>query len=487
MKLLKDILYRCNITSVTGSTNIAIENVAFDSREVGAFSAFICVNGTTVDGHQFIDQAISSGAIAIICEALPDNIQENITYIEVKNSHKALAYIACNFFDNPSEKIKLVGITGTNGKTTTATLMHQLFQHLGHKSGLLSTVVNKIENEEIPSTHTTPNPIALNELLVKMVDAGCTHCFMEVSSHSLVQDRVTGLDFNIAIFSNISHDHLDYHGTFQEYINAKKLLFDNLSSSAISLVNTDDFHGEVMVQNTSSKVYTYGLKTMADFKCKVIENDFAGLQLNINGKDLWTRLVGKFNAYNVLCVYATAMLMEEKELDVLTEISKLTPVVGRFQYTKSTNEMVGIVDYAHTPDALKNVLETIKEIRTGNEHVITVVGCGGDRDKTKRPEMARIACSLSDKVIFTSDNPRKEDPEQIIRDMEAGIERVDFKKTLSIVNRREAIKTAVSMGEKKDIILVAGKGHENYQIIGKETFHFNDMETLKEYFKQFAE
>ncbi|MCB0480020.1 MAG: UDP-N-acetylmuramoyl-L-alanyl-D-glutamate--2,6-diaminopimelate ligase [Flavobacteriales bacterium] len=486
MKLLKDILYRASITSVTGSTNIAIENICFDSREVSAFSAFVCVRGTQVDGHQFINQAIESGAIAIICEELPKTIKENITYVQVQDTHKSLAYMACNFYDNPSEKLKLIGITGTNGKTTTATLMHQLFQNLGNKCGLLSTVVNKIEHEEIPSTHTTPNPIELNKLLDEMVQHGCTYCFMEVSSHALVQHRATGLDFNVAIFSNISHDHLDYHGTFDEYIKAKKMLFDNLPSTAFSLVNRDDFHNEVMVQNTKSKVYTYGLKTMADYKCRVIENDFSGLQLNINGKDLWTRLVGRFNAYNILCVYATAILMGEKELDVLTEISKLTPVVGRFQYLKSNSGIVGVVDYAHTPDALKKVLETIKDIRTGNEQVITVVGCGGDRDKTKRPEMGKIACTLSDKAIFTSDNPRSENPEAIIKDMEAGVEPIHFKKTLSIVNRKDAIKTAVSMAHEGDIILIAGKGHETYQIIGKETFHFSDIETIKEFFKQFA-
>ena len=486
MKLLKDILYRASITSVTGSTNIAIENICFDSREVSAFSAFVCVRGTQVDGHQFINQAIESGAIAIICEELPKTIKENITYVQVQDTHKSLAYMACNFYDNPSEKLKLIGITGTNGKTTTATLMHQLFQNLGNKCGLLSTVVNKIEHEEIPSTHTTPNPIELNKLLDEMVQHGCTYCFMEVSSHALVQHRATGLDFNVAIFSNISHDHLDYHGTFDEYIKAKKMLFDNLPSTAFSLVNRDDFHNEVMVQNTKSKVYTYGLKTMADYKCRVIENDFSGLQLNINGKDLWTRLVGRCNAYDILCVYATAILMGEKELDVLTEISKLTPVVGRFQYLKSNSGIVGVVDYAHTPDALKKVLETIKDIRTGNEQVITVVGCGGDRDKTKRPEMGKIACTLSDKAIFTSDNPRSENPEAIIKDMEAGVEPIHFKKTLSIVNRKDAIKTAVSMAHEGDIILIAGKGHETYQIIGKETFHFSDIETIKEFFKQFA-
>lgn len=486
MKLLKDILYRANITQVSGNTNTAIESICFDSRKVSQFSAFVAVPGTQVDGHNFISQAIESGAVAIICEVLPEVLKEEITYVEVKNAHEALAYMACNFYDNPSEKIKLVGITGTNGKTTTVTLMHQLFMGLGHKVGMLSTVVNKIQDEEIKSTHTTPDPIELNRLINEMVNQGCEYCFMEVSSHALVQHRVTGLDFSLGIFSNITHDHLDYHGTFDNYIKAKKLLFDHLNSKATALINVDDFHGEVMVQNTKASVKSYGLKRMADYKCKIIENDFTGLQLNINGNELWSRLVGNFNAYNILCVYATASIFDQEELEILTEISKLNPVKGRFQYFKGELGAIGIVDYAHTPDALKKVLETIKDIRTGNEQVITVVGCGGDRDKAKRPEMASIACALSDKVILTSDNPRTEDPEKIIKDMEAGVEPADFKKTLSITNRRDAIKTAVSISKENDVILIAGKGHETYQIIGTEVHDFNDMEILKEYFKQFS-
>tara|TARA_B110000495_G_scaffold179287_1_gene172565 strand:+ start:1 stop:1191 length:1191 start_codon:yes stop_codon:yes gene_type:complete len=394
--------------------------------------------------------------------------------------------MACNFYDNPSEKMHLIGITGTNGKTTTATLLQQLFINLGHKSGLLSTVVNKIQHEEIPSTHTTPNPLELNALLARMIEEGCTHCFMEVSSHALIQQRTKGLHFKIAVFTNITHDHLDYHETFDNYISAKKILFDELSSASYALVNRDDFHGEVMLQNTKAKHLTFGLKSMADFKAKVIENDFDGLQLNINGRDVWTHLIGRFNAYNLLCAYAVAETLGEENLEILTQISQLTPVRGRFQYMRSKSNITGIVDYAHTPDALKNVLETINEIRSGNEKVITVIGCGGDRDKTKRPKMAIIACKGSDKVILTSDNPRSENPDQIIKDMQAGVDVSDIKKTFSITDRKEAIKTAVAFAQPKDIILVAGKGHETYQIINDEVLDFNDMEIISEFLTHFT-
>jgi UDP-N-acetylmuramoyl-L-alanyl-D-glutamate--2,6-diaminopimelate ligase len=487
MKLLKDILYRANIIDVLGSTNTAVENICFDSREVGQFSVFVAIHGSQSDGHNYISQAISQGAVAIVCETMPAEVDENITYVKVKDSHAALAWMACNYYDNPSEKLKMIGVTGTNGKTTTVTLLHQLFMKLGHKVGLLSTVVNKIQREEIPSTHTTPNPIELNRLLAEMVEAGCSHCFMEVSSHALVQHRVTGLDFDVAVFSNITHDHLDYHGTFDHYIAAKKMLFDGLKKDATALVNRDDFHNEVMVQNSKARVLSFGLKTMADYKCKIIENDFTGLLLNINGKEVWTRLIGKFNAYNILSCYAIADILQEDEMNTLTEISQLAPVRGRFQYVRGENNITGIVDYAHTPDALEKVLETINDIRTGNETVFTVVGCGGDRDKDKRPKMAAIACKGSNKVIFTSDNPRNEDPEAIIQDMQQGVEPADYKKTLSIINRREAIKAAVSQAKEGDIILVAGKGHETYQIIGDQVLDFDDMEILQEYIKQFAE
>lgn len=484
MRLLKDILYRVKIESVKGNTNVALENICFDSREVGNFSAFVAIKGTQVDGHRFINQVVEAGALAIICEDLPEEINDNISYVQVENSHAALAQMACNFYDNPSQKLNLVGITGTNGKTTTVTLLHQLFMNLGHKCGLLSTVVNKIQKEEIPSTHTTPNPLELNTLLQRMVEEGCTHCFMEVSSHALVQHRTLGLDFKVGVFTNITHDHLDYHETFDNYIAAKKMLFDGLGANSYALVNRDDFHGEVMLQNCKAKQLSFGLKTMANYKCKIVENDFNGLHLNIDGNDVWSHLIGDFNASNLLCAYSIADILEEEKLDVLTQISQLTPVKGRFQYVRSTNNITGIVDYAHTPDALKKVLDTIGAIRTGNEQVITVIGCGGDRDKDKRPKMADIACKGSTKVIFTSDNPRGENPDQIIRDMETGVEGSDYKKTLSITDRKQAIKTAVSLANENDIILVAGKGHETYQIIGTKVHDFNDMEIISELLTQ---
>ncbi len=471
---------------VVGSTNVAIQNICFDSREVGQFSVFVAIRGTQSDGHDYIQQTIDAGVLAVVCEEIPEETVENVTYIETKDSNSALALMACNFYENPSNELNLIGITGTNGKTTTVTLLHQLFMNLGHKCGLLSTVVNKIQREEIPSTHTTPNPLELNRLLRQMVDEGCTHCFMEVSSHALVQRRTEGVNFKIGIFTNITHDHLDYHGTFDEYIKAKKMLFDDLRANSFALVNRDDFHNEVMVQNTKAKTYSFGLKTMADFKCKIVENDFTGLLLNVDNQEVWTRLIGRFNAYNVLTAYSTAKLLEEDSMQVLTEISKLTPVRGRFQQIKASNGVTGIVDYAHTPDALLKVLQTINEIKNDDQQVFTIVGCGGNRDKTKRPEMAKIAVNNSEKVILTSDNPRNEDPEAIIADMEKGVDRANSKKTLAITNRKEAIKAAVSQANPNDIILIAGKGHETYQIIGDETLDFNDMEILTEYLKQFA-
>ncbi len=486
MKLLKDILYKVPMKKVVGSTNVAIQNICFDSRESAQFSVFVAIRGTQVDGHDFINQVVDKGVLAVVCEELPENLDKNVTYIETKDSNSALALMACNFYDNPSNELNLVGVTGTNGKTTTVTIMHQLFMNLGHKCGLLSTVVNKIQREEIPSTHTTPNALELNRLLRQMVDEGCTHCFMEVSSHALVQRRTEGVNFKVAIFANITHDHLDYHGTFDEYIKAKKMLFDDLTSNSYALVNRDDFHNEVMVQNSSAKVHSFGLKTMADFKCKIIENDFTGLLLNVDNQEVWTRLIGRFNAYNVLTAYSTAKLLDEDPIQVLTEISKLTPVRGRFQQIKSNNGITGIVDYAHTPDALLKILETINEIKTDNQQVFTIVGCGGNRDKTKRPEMAKIAVNNSERVILTSDNPRNEDPEAIIADMEKGVNKANSRKTLAITNRREAIKAAVSQANPEDIILIAGKGHETYQIIGDEVHDFNDMEILTEYLKQFG-
>lgn len=482
MKLLSDILYKTRLDEVVGSTNVAISSVTFDSRQVKKDSLFIATRGTAVDGHNFIDKAIESGAAAIVCEELPADQKENITYVKVLNSSEALGYIACNYYDNPSEKLKLVGITGTNGKTTTVTLLFNLFRGLGYNVGLLSTVENKINNTVIPSTHTTPDALKLNELLAMMVEQGCQYAFMEVSSHAIVQHRIAGIHFAGAAFSNITHDHLDYHKTFDEYIRAKKLFFDNLQDDAFALTNKDDRNGMVMLQNTKAKKYTYGLKSVADFKCRVIENHLNGLLLSIDNQEVWVRLIGSFNAYNVLVVYAISQLLKQDKTQVLTTLSNLNSVEGRFQYIKSKNGIVAIVDYAHTPDALKNVLETIKDIRTGNEQVITLAGCGGDRDAAKRPVMAKIACEYSDKVILTSDNPRSENPEEILNQMQAGINPVDAKKTLRISDRKEAIRTAVAFAKEGDIILIAGKGHEKYQEINGVKYPFDDFEIVKELF-----
>ena len=483
MKLLKDIIYKAGIEEVLGSTQVAIEKVCFDSREIEKFSLFIAVSGTQVDGHQYISKGIEDGAIAIVCEQFPKEIKEEITYIRVQNSSAALGVIAANFYDNPASEIKLVGITGTNGKTTTATLLHDLYTQLGYKSGLLSTVVNKIGTEEIDSTHTTPDAIQLNALLRYMISEDCEYCFMEVSSHAIHQNRIAGLDFTGGVFTNITHDHLDYHKTFDEYLKAKKFFFDCLSEDAFALVNKDDKNGMVMMQNTKAKKVTYALKSMSDYSCKIIESDFTGMQLNIDGSEVWTKLIGQFNAYNLLAIYSTAVLLGQEKLNVLTAISSLVSVDGRFQYVKSSNNIAGIVDYAHTPDALKNVLKTINDIRTGNEQLITLVGCGGDRDKEKRPIMAQIACEMSDKIILTSDNPRTENPDEIIKDMRQGVDGVHFNKVLAIVNREEAIRTACSLAKDGDIILVAGKGHEKYQEINGEKLPFDDMQILTETFE----
>lgn len=483
-KLLKDILYKTGIEELVGNTNIAIDKICFDSREVEDASLFVAVVGTAADGHQYINQTIEKGATAIVCEQFPEQLHDGITYVKVKNSAAALGIIAANFYDNPSNELKLVGITGTNGKTTTATLLHELFMQLGYQVGLLSTVVNKIGNESIPSTHTTPNAVELNKLLRKMVEAGCDYCFMEVSSHAIHQHRVTGVTFSGAVFTNITHDHLDYHKTFDEYIKAKKMFFDMLPENAFALVNKDDKNGMVMLQNTKAKPHTFALKSAADFTARILESGFSGMMLHIDKNEVWTKLIGGFNVYNLLSIYAVAVLLEQDKLNTLTAISNLNAVEGRFQYIKSQDNISGIVDYAHTPDALKNVLGTISEIRTNNETVITVVGCGGDRDKTKRPLMAQIACEYSNKVILTSDNPRSENPEQIINDMKAGVEPQHYKKVLSITNREEAIKTACMLAESNDIILVAGKGHEKYQEINGEKFPFDDLEILKKQFSQ---
>jgi UDP-N-acetylmuramoyl-L-alanyl-D-glutamate--2,6-diaminopimelate ligase len=483
VKLLSDILYKTRIEEITGSTNMAISSVTFDSRKVKKDSLFIATVGVTVDGHSYIDKAIELGAIAIVCETLPKQIQEHITYIKVLNSSESLGYIACNFYDNPSERLRLIGITGTNGKTTTVTLLFNLFKGLGYQVGLLSTVENKINNVVIPSTHTTPDALSLNEMLSQMVEQGCQYAFMEVSSHAIVQHRITGLHFTGAAFSNITHDHLDYHKTFDEYIKAKKLFFDQLPTDAFALTNKDDRNGMVMLQNTRAKKYTYGLKSLADFKCRVIENHLNGLLLNIDNQEVWIKLIGSFNAYNALVVYAMAILLKQDKVQVLTTLSNLNSVEGRFQYVKSKSGIIAIVDYAHTPDALKNVLETVKDIRTGNEQVITVVGCGGDRDSAKRPVMAKIACEFSNKTILTSDNPRSENPEEILNQMQSGLSPVEMKSALRISDRKEAIKTAVAFAKEGDILLIAGKGHEKYQEINGVKHHFDDFEIIKELFE----
>ena len=484
MKLLKDILYKTGIREIYGNnTHIAIADITFDSRKVTKDSLFIAVKGTLTDGHQYIEQAIEDGAIAIICEKLPENPKEGITYCMVKDSSYALGIVASNFYDDPSSKLKLVGITGTNGKTTVATLLFELFRKMGNGVGLLSTVHIRINNQTIPATHTTPDPISLHKLLHEMVKEGCKYCFMEVSSHGVAQNRIAGLRFTGGVFTNITHDHLDYHKTFDDYILAKKKFFDQLDSRAFALVNKDDRHGKTMLHHTKARQHSFGLKTDADFRCKVLENELSGLLLNINGQELWVRLIGSFNAYNIVSVYGTAILLDQDAINVLSAISSLNPVEGRFQYTKSPNGITGIVDYAHTPDALKNVLQTIGAIRTGNEQVISVIGCGGDRDKAKRPEMTRIACELSNRVILTSDNPRTEDPEAILRDMQSGIEPQHYKKTLTITDRREAIKTACTLATANDIILVAGKGHEKYQEINGKRHPFDDFEILTETFQ----
>lgn len=483
MKLLSDILYKARLEEIIGSTHMAISSVTFDSRKVKKDTLFVATCGTATDGHQYIDKAIEAGAVAVVCEELPENKKENVTYIKVTDSTHALGFIACNYYDNPSRKIKLVGVTGTNGKTTTVTLLFNLFRTLGYNVGLLSTVQNKINNTVIPSTHTTPDALSLNELLSVMVEQGCDYAFMEVSSHAIVQNRIAGIQFTGAIFTNITHDHLDYHKTFDEYIKAKKKFFDTLPEEAFAITNKDDKNGMVMLQNTKAHKYSYSIKNVADYKCKIIENHLNGLLLNINNHEVWVKLIGTFNAYNVLAVFAAAHLLKQDVINILTTLSNLNSVEGRFQYVKSETGIIGIVDYAHTPDALKNVLETIKDIRTGNENVITLVGCGGDRDAAKRPIMADIACQYSNKVILTSDNPRTEDPEEILNQMQTGVQATDFKKTLRISDRREAIKTACTLAQKGDIILIAGKGHEKYQEIKGVKHPFDDLEILKETIK----
>ena len=482
--LLRDVLYKVSIRSISGGTGTEINDVQIDSRKVKQGVLFVAVRGTAADGHQFIDKAVENGAAVIVCETLPGEMSPGVVWVQVENSSSAAGHIAHNFFGQPSEKMKVVGVTGTNGKTTIATLLFKLFTGLGCRCGLLSTVENHIGDTIVPATHTTPDAVSLNQLLKQMMDAGCTHVFMEVSSHAVHQQRTRGINFAGGVFSNITHDHLDYHKSFDEYIRVKKSFFDSLSSSAFAISNADDKRGGVMLQNTSAKKYFYSLKTLADFKGKIIENSLSGLVMTINDQEVHFRLIGEFNAYNLLATYGVGICMGEDRHEVLRCLSMLTGAEGRFDYLVSPREkVITIVDYAHTPDALLNVLATINKLKKGFEKVITVVGCGGDRDKTKRPIMAEAACEHSDKAIFTSDNPRTEDPARIIRDMEEGLPASAKRKYISIVDRKEAIKTAISLANAEDIVLIAGKGHEKYQEIKGVKYHFDDKEIVREVFE----
>jgi UDP-N-acetylmuramoyl-L-alanyl-D-glutamate--2,6-diaminopimelate ligase len=484
MKYLSDIIEGLAFTELQGSADMEISAVVFDSRKVIPGCLCVAVKGTLADGHDFILQAVRDGAVAVICEILPARVTGEVDFLMVADSAIALGIVSANFYDNPSAKLKLVGITGTNGKTTIATLLYKLFRDLGYKCGLLSTVENQINGKVIQATHTTPDPVELNRLMNEMVEQGCDYCFMEVSSHAIAQHRIGSLKFSGGIFSNLTHDHLDYHKTFDSYLKAKKAFFDELPANAFALTNIDDKNGNVMLQNTKAHKKTYGLKSMADYKARILENQFEGLLLQVDNEEVWFKMVGTFNAYNLLAVYAAAMLLEQDKAKILTSLSKLTGARGRFDYIVAPNKIIGIVDYAHSPDAVQNILSTIHDIRKGNEKVITVIGCGGDRDKTKRPIMAKTACEWSDKVIFTSDNPRNEDPAQIIKEMEAGVDPAFKRHTVSIVDRREAIKTACMLAKPGDIVLVAGKGHEKYQEIKGVKSHFDDMEELTEIFKE---
>lgn len=481
MKVLKDILYKVSINAVVGDTGIEVNTIHFDSRKVGENDVFVAVKGSLADGHDYIEKAIQQKAVAVVCEELPQVLIDGITYVEVANANKALAILASNYYESPSENLRLVGVTGTNGKTTVASLLYQLFKNAGYKVGLLSTVRILVDDKEFKATHTTPDSLTINRYLKMMNDEGVEFCFMEVSSHGIHQSRTEGLHFEGGIFTNLSHDHLDYHNTFAEYRDVKKSFFDGLPQKAFALSNIDDKNGSVMLQNTKAKKTTYALKNYADYKAQILENQFSGLLLKVDDNEVWTRLIGNFNAYNVLAIYATAELLGLEKFEILRLISDLESVNGRFEYLISNEKITAIVDYAHTPDALKNVLETINSIRTKNEELITVVGCGGDRDKTKRPKMGHIATELSTKVIFTSDNPRSEDPEAILKDIEAGVEPQNFKKSLTIVDRAQAIKTACQLAQPNDIILIAGKGHETYQEIKGERFDFDDYKTVQEY------
>ncbi len=480
MITLKDILYKVSLEKVVGNTAVAFRELQFDSRKVGLDDVFIAIKGTQSDGHQFIKKAIDQGALAVVCQQMPKEIINGITYLQVQDSQQALAIMASHFYGNPSRELQLLGVTGTNGKTTIATLLYTLFTSAGYKVGLLSTIKVIIGATEHAATHTTPDSLAINKYLRQMVDQGVAYCFMEVSSHGIDQKRTEGLHFAGGIFTNLSHDHLDYHTSFKQYRDVKKSFFDGLPKTAFALTNADDKNGPVMLQNTKARKYTYALKTIADYKAQILENQLQGLLLKINNQELWVKLIGNFNAYNLLAIYATAEQLGLEELEILQLLSTLESVDGRFQYLVSEGKITAIIDYAHTPDALKNVLETINTIRSGNEQLITVVGCGGDRDVEKRPKMGAIAAQLSTKVIFTSDNPRSENPDTIIQHIEAGVPPQHYKKTIAISDRKQAIKTACQMANEHDIILVAGKGHETYQEIQGVRSEFDDRKTISE-------
>ena len=484
MKLLKDILYKVTINSVVGATSVSIGTIHFNSKNIAVNDVFVAIKGSVVDGHAYIEKAVEQGAVAVVCEELPEMLQDGVSYIVVEDSSSALAVMASNYYGNPSSNLRLVGVTGTNGKTTIATLLFQLFKKAGYKVGLLSTVVIKVDEKDYKATHTTPDSLTINRYLKEMNDEGVEFCFMEVSSHGIHQKRTEGLEFAGGVFTNLTHDHLDYHNTFAEYRDIKKSFFDNLGKNAFAITNADDKNGAVMLQNTKAKQYKYGLKNYADYKAQILENSFSGMLLKVNNSEVWTKLIGGFNASNVLAIYATAELLGLEKTEILRLISVLESVSGRFQYLISEGKITAIVDYAHTPDALKNVLETINSIRTKNEELITVVGCGGDRDKTKRPKMGHIASALSTKAVFTSDNPRTEVPETIIEEVEKGVEPQNFKKTLSIVDRKQAIKTACQLANEGDIILIAGKGHETYQEVNGKRSDFDDFKIVKELLKQ---
>lgn len=484
MSVLKDILYKVAIEAVKGSTEIAINKMDFDSRKIEKNDVFVAIRGSVSDGHEYIGKAIQLGAVAIVCDTFPETVADGVTYIQVKDTNKALAFMAANYFGNPSERLKLVGITGTNGKTTIASLLYQLFKKGGYKVGLLSTVKILVDDVEHKATHTTPDSITINHYLSAMIDAGVEYCFMEVSSHGIHQKRTEALHFVGGVFTNLSHDHLDYHASFAEYRDVKKSFFDNLPKSAFALSNIDDKNGPVMLQNTTAKKLTYALKSYADYKAQILESQLSGLLLKINGNEVWVKLIGTFNAYNLLAIYGTAVELGMESLEVLRLLSDLESVSGRFQYIVSNSNITAIVDYAHTPDALENVLKTINDIRTKNEQLITVVGCGGNRDKAKRPIMGGIASELSDKAIITSDNPRDEEPEVIINEMEQGVAPQNYKRVLTITDRKQAIKTACQLAQPNDIILIAGKGHETYQEIKGIRHDFDDMKIVKEILDQ---